>query len=297
MHPMCPCHPFKSLLIVGLIFFCHSVFADTRVTTTWLGAQINDPHLTLIDMTDDIQYQRFHVPGALHLPYRALITTDRYGVSYRSGTDELIRVLGLLGVRADSQIVIYDDLGGLNASRLYWELEALGHQRIALLDGGLVKWILEGRKVSNKTGQSRKTTYSPADKKGRANLATLAEITRLPVDAVLLDVRTQQEYAGDPRQPRTGHIPAAHWWPWDTTVDFNNGFRLKSIAELKRQLQALGLSDPESPVYLYCRTGHRASQSYYVLRQLGFSKVKIYDGSIAEYSRHKELPLKTGMEP
>ena len=226
MHPMCPCHPFKSLLIVGLLFFCHSVFADTRVTTTWLGAHINDPHLTLIDMTDDIQYRRFHVPGALHLPYRALITTDRYGVSYRSGTDELIRVLGLLGVRADSQIVIYDDLGGLNASRLYWELEALGHQRIALLDGGLVKWILEGRKVSNKTGQSRKTTYSPADKKGRANLATLAEITRLPVDAVLLDVRTQQEYAGDPRQPRTGHIPAAHWWPWDTTVDFNNGFRL-----------------------------------------------------------------------
>ena len=297
MHPMCPCHPFKSLLIVGLLFFCHSVFADTRVTTTWLGAHINDPHLTLIDMTDDIQYQRFHVPGALHLPYRALITTDRYGVSYRSGTDELIRVLGLLGVKADSQIIIYDDLGGLNASRLYWELEALGHQRIALLDGGLVKWILEGRKVSNKTGQSRKTTYSPANKKGRANLATLAEITRLPADAVLLDVRTQQEYAGDPRQPRTGHIPAARWWPWDTTVDFNNGFRLKSIAELKRQLQALGLSDPESPVYLYCRTGDRASQSYYVLRLLGFSKVKIYDGSIAEYSRHKELPLKTGMEP
>lgn len=297
MHPMCPYHPFKSLLIVGLLFFCHSVFADTRVTTTWLGAHINDPHLTLIDMTDDIQYQRFHVPGALHLPYRALITTDRYGVSYRSGTDELIRVLGLLGVKADSQIIIYDDLGGLNASRLYWELEALGHQRIALLDGGLVKWILEGRKVSNKTGQSRKTTYSPANKKGRANLATLAEITRLPADAVLLDVRTQQEYAGDPRQPRTGHIPDARWWPWDTTVDFNNGFRLKSIAELKRQLQALGLSDPESPVYLYCRTGHRASQSYYVLRLLGFSKVKIYDGSIAEYSRHKELPLKTGMEP
>ena len=80
-------------------------------------------------------------------------------------------------------------------------------------------------------------------------------------------------------------------------MDFNDGFRLKSVTELKRQLQALGIDDPESPVYLYCRTGHRASQSYYVLRQLGFSKVKIYDGSIAEYSRHKELPLKTGMEP
>ncbi len=297
MHPLCPCHPFKSLLFAGLLFFYHTVFADTRVSTTWLETHLNDAQLTLIDMTDDIQYQRFHVPSALHLPYRDLNTTDRFGVSYSSGTDELTRVLGLLGVSADSHIVIYDDLGGLNASRLYWELEGLGHQRISLLDGGLVKWILEGRKVSNKTGQTRKTAYSPANKKGRANLATLAEITRLPPAAVLLDVRTQQEYAGDPRQPRSGHIPAARWWPWDTTVDFNDGFRLKPVAELKRQLQALGIRDPESPVYLYCRTGHRASQSYYVLRQLGFSKVKIYDGSIAEYSRHKELPLKTGMEP
>ncbi len=81
------------------------------------------------------------------------------------------------------------------------------------------------------------------------------------------------------------------------TVDFNNGFRLKPVAELQRQLQALGITDPESTVYLYCRTGHRASQSYYVLRQLGFNKVKIYDGSMSEYGRHSELPLKTGMAP
>ena len=297
MHPLCPCHTLKSLLFAGLLFFYQYALADTGVSTSWLGAHLNDTHLTLVDMTDGIQYQRFHIPGALHLPYPALNTTDRFGVSFSSGTDELIRVLGLLGASADSHIVIYDDLGGLNASRLYWELEGLGHQRIALLDGGLVKWILEGRKVSNRTGKTRNTTYSPANRKGRANLATLAEITRLPSDAILLDVRTQQEYAGDPRQPRSGHIPTARWWPWDTTVDFNDGFRLKSVAELKRQLQALGIDDPESPVYLYCRTGHRASQSYYVLRQLGFSKVKIYDGSIAEYSRHKELPLRTGMEP
>ena len=76
-------------------------------------------------------------------------------------------------------------------------------------------------------------------------------------------------------------------------MDFNDGFRLKPVAELQRQLQSLGVTDPELPVCLYCRTGHRASQSYYVLRQLGFTGVKIYDGSIAEYSHHKELPLST----
>lgn len=297
MRPIYTCYSMKSLLFAGLLLFHPHVLAENIVSTTWLEAHLNDTNLTLIDMAEDIQYQRFHLPGALHLPYRAINTTDQFGVSYGLGAEQLIRLLGLLGASADNHIVIYDDLGGLNASRLYWALEALGHQRIALLDGGLVKWILEGRKVSNKSVQARKSTYSPSSKIGRNNLASLAEISRLPTNAILLDVLTQEEYAGDPRQPRSGHIPTARWWPWDTTVDFNNGFRLKPVAELKRQLQALGVSDPESPVYLYCRTGHRASQSYYVLRQLGFSKVKIYDGSIAEYSRHKTLPLNTGMNP
>ena len=147
MYPLCPCHPFKRLLFARLLFFYHSVFADTRVSTTWLGAHLNDAQLTLVDMIDEIQYQRFHLPGALHFLYRALITTDLFV------TDELIRILGLLGVSTDD-----------HASRRYWKLEGLGHPRISLLDGGLVKWFLEGRNVSNETGQTRKTTYSPANK-------------------------------------------------------------------------------------------------------------------------------------
>jgi len=86
-HPLCLCHPFKSLLIAGLLFFYQHALADTGVSTSWLGAHLNDAHLTLVDMTDDIQYQRFNVPGALHLPCPALNTTDRFGVSYSSGAD------------------------------------------------------------------------------------------------------------------------------------------------------------------------------------------------------------------
>jgi thiosulfate/3-mercaptopyruvate sulfurtransferase len=297
MQPIFLCYPLRILLFAGLLSLQQHTLADTRISTNWLGSHLNDTNLTLIDMADDVQYQRFHLPGALHLPYRAINTTDRYGASYSSGREQLINVLGLLGVSPESHVVIYDDLGGLNASRLYWELEGLGHQRVSVLDGGLVQWVLEGRKVSNQAVNAIKTNYTPANKQPRANLATLADISQLSADAILLDVRTQEEYAGDPRQPRSGHIPGARWWPWDSTVDFNAGFRLKPAAELKHQLQSLGVSDPDLPVYLYCRTGHRASQSYYVLRQLGFSKVKIYDGSIAEYSRHTTLPLRKGMRP
>ncbi len=279
-----------------LLFNQYSI-AASKVTSTWLDLHLDDANLVLVDMADDLQYQRFHLPGAVHLPYAALNDTNQRDVSYSIGSEKLIKLLGLLGANSDSQIVIYDDLGGLNASRLYWELERLGHQHFALLDGGLVKWILEGRKVTNIRVQPGGTSYQPAEHEGIANLASLAEIRRLPADAVLLDVRTQEEYVGDPRQPRSGHIPGARWWPWDNTVAFTDDFRLKPTEDLKRQLQALGVSATDSPVYLYCHTGHRASQTYYALRQLGFSKVKIYDGSMAEYSQHRELPLKTGMMP
>lgn len=285
------------LLIFGLLFFSQHVFAATKVTTMWLDQHLRDTNLILVDMDDDIQYQRFHLPGAVHLPYAAINYTNQHGISFSVGRERLIKLLGTLGAKSDTQIVIYDDLGGLNASRLYWELEGLGHQRLALLDGGLVKWILEGRQVTNTPVQSGSTTYLPAKYAGIANLASLTEIRQLPADGVLLDVRTQQEYAGDPRRLRSGHIPGARWWPWDNTVDFKNDFRLKSTEELKQQLQALGVTNVNSPIYLYCQTGHRASQAYYVLRQLGFAKVKLYDGSMEEYSRYKELPLKTGMVP
>lgn len=297
MHRFCQSHISGYLLLAGLLFLSQHIFAATKVTTMWLDQHLRDKNLILVDMDEDIQYQRFHLPGALHLPYAAINYTNQHGVSSSIGRERLIKLLGKLGAISDSQIVIYDDLGGLNAGRLYWELERLGHQGLALLDGGLVKWILEGRKVTNIPVQSDSTTYLPAEHAGIANSASLTEIRHLPADGVLLDVRTQQEYAGDPCRPRSGHIPGARWWPWDETVDFKNDFRLKPTGELKQQLQALGIMDVNSPIYLYCQTGHRASQAYYVLRQLGFTKVKLYDGSMAEYNQYKELPLKTGMAP
>ena len=297
MYRFCLSYTLRILVIVSLLLLNQHVIAASKVTSTWLDQHLNDANLVLIDMNDDLQYQRFHIPGAVHLTYAAINYTNQHGASYSVGREHLIKILGLLGANSNSHIVIYDDVGGLNASRLYWELERLGHQHLGLLDGGLVKWILEGRKVTNTPVQPASTTYQPAEHEGITNLATLSEINRLPADALLLDVRTQEEYAGDPRQPRSGHIPGARWWPWDNTVDFAGDFRLKSAKVLKRQLQALGINNTDSSIFLYCNSGHRASQTYFALRQLGFGKVKIYDGSMAEYSQHKELPLKTGMAP
>ncbi|MEW7976159.1 MAG: sulfurtransferase [Candidatus Sedimenticola endophacoides] len=291
----------RRILFLAVILFIYggSAFASVVVDGGWLKPRLDDPDLILIDMSSDpTQYQRFHIPGAVHIPYKYLTATRRDGVSVRAGDRQLKQILGYLGITPESQIVIYDDMGGLEAGRLFWELERIGHENLALLDGGLVKWILDGKRVVARESEPRSKAYPGALGEVRANVADIEQVQAALKDGKtrLLDVRSREEYAGDRRAKRSGHIPGAGWWPWEESVRFDQGFVLKEEAQLRESLTALGLEDPETPVILYCRTGHRASQSYYVLRRLGYRDVKIYDGSMAEWSR-TTLPLKEGMEP
>ena len=190
-------------------------------------------------------------------------------------------------------------MGGLNAARLYWELEQLGHAKVAILNGGLVTWILEGRQVTNSAPKARTPTTYSAAKTGRplqAGLADVAPASRVK-EVILLDVRTADEYKGDRKFPRTGHIPGAQWWVWDQAVNFQAGFVLQDAASLRASLAKLGIKDTKQAIITYCRSGHRASQSYYTLKQLGFENVKIYTGSMLEYGQEKQLPLTLGATP
>ena len=277
------------------------VAAPVLVDTEWLAARLGDPGLMLVDMASDpTQYQRFHLPGAVYLPYEALVRQRKDGVVLRAPDDRLFRVLGSLGITADAHVVIYDDIGGLQAGRLFWELERIGHARVSVLDGGLVQWILEGRKVEATPVRPRKVSYQPSGDGRRSNDITLQEVkqARDQGDALLLDVRTQEEYQGDPRSKvPSGHIPGARWWPWDGSVDFGAGFRLKDRQQLEQSLAAVGASDKKQPIVTYCRTGHRASQSYLTLRSLGYENVRLYDGSMVEYQRDRMAPLARGPKP
>lgn len=215
--------------------------APVRVDGAWLEKHLADPRVVVVDMTDDNQYLRFHLPGTVRLPYDVLVKerkTDK--VKVRLDAAELARVLGRLGIEPDSHVVAYDDLGGLNAARLFWELERLHHTEVSVLDGGLVRWILDGRKVVNDAPRRKPVTYRLPER-GRANEATIEDMraalhTRTP----LLDVRSAEEYEGDPKKPRTGHIPGARRWPWDAAVDFERGFVQRDEAQLKKSLAPPG---------------------------------------------------------
>lgn len=269
------------------------------VDVEWLEKKLNSSSLRIIDMSDDTQFQRFHIPGATHLPYAAINTRTKQGVSLSVGKDNIIKILGLLGIEAKHHIVIYDDMGGLHASRLFWELEKIGHKNISIVNGGLVKWILSGKKVTANIQEVKPVQYIPETKSERKNTATIEEILESSFNDknVLLDVRSKDEYVGHPRYPRTGHIPNAKWLEWSESVDFEDGFKSKSEVTLKKQFENIGIKNLNTPITLYCQSAHRASQSYFTLRQLGFNNVKIYDGSMSEYSKVKSAPLKKGLTP
>jgi len=284
-----------------LLFLGQSLLAaPVMVDTEWLAKHKNDDNIVLVDMTaDDLQYSRYHIPGAIRIAYSDLVTRRKKDkVSVRLPDGVLEKGLGSLGINADSYIVIYDDIGSMEAGRLFWELERIGHKNMSILDGGLVQWVLDGRKVDNKPVKLKPSSYV-SNGAGIENEADLAFIQNASEKGTvtLLDVRSQEEYIGHPRYPRSGHVPGAQWWPWENNVAFTDGFKLKPDQQLLASLKAVGVVDKKAPLAVYCRSGHRASQSYLTLRKLGFENVRLYDASMAEYEKNKLAPVVRGRSP
>lgn len=286
----------------------------------WVERHLADARVLLVDMSDDdAQYQRFHLPGAVRLPYEALLKQRAVDVAgaVDAGKDksarpageiaripvrlddaELAKLLGRLGISRDKYVIVYDDVGGINAARLFWELERIGHPKVSVLDGGLVKWILDGRKVVNTVPAPKAVVYELSGE-GRANEALVADVREAVLNraTVLLDTRTHEEYVGESGKPRTGHIPGARLWPWEQTVDLAKGFARADEATLKKSLATAGVKNSKSPIIAYCTSGQRAAQAYLTLRSLGFDDLRVYANSMNEYELDPAHPLKQGARP
>jgi len=295
----------RAFIILFLSFVCTLSYTvahagETTVSTQWLETQLDNPNVIVIDMSDESQYQRFHIKKAIQLPYHVLNQRLKNGVSLSIGRQNITKLLGLLGITPDSHVVVYDDTGGLHAARLFWELERLQHKKISLLDGGLVKWILEGKPVTAIPFQpKKKTNYPLPNKMADIHLANINEVlpSSRSQNTLLIDVRSEQEYIGNIKQRRSGHIPGAKLWSWDNSIDFDNQFKFKSKQVIEKELSSIGLNKKTQPIVLYCRSAHRAAQSYLTLRHLGFKNIKVYDGSMSQYEKTANAPLTRGKEP
>ncbi|MCB1737425.1 MAG: sulfurtransferase [Gammaproteobacteria bacterium] len=258
----------------------------------WLAEHLDDPDILIVDVGRASTYMQLHIPGSLHLEYSNLVSGQQPSVGERPEPLRLSLALGGLGLTPERAVVAYDDEGGANAARLLWLLDTVGHPgSLSLLDGGLHAWANEDfpTEARSRVGQPTKyaVTYSERGYADRHYVESHLE----DASVALLDARSPAEYDGSARSSaRAGHIPGAINYEWTTPLDPDRNVRLRDLDELRDQLASLGLSK-DKEIITYCQTHHRSSHSYWLLRCLGYRKVRGYAGSWAEWGNLDDTPI------
>lgn len=268
------------------------------VTAEWLAANANAHDLRIIDARLNVgDYFTAHVPNAVHLA-DAVLRAPRggYPVQY---LDQHItsQILSQAGITKTNRVAIYSDgTSVLGATMIAYILERLGHQgEIYLLDGGFAAYKDGKQTLVQEYPKASNSRYDTLD--NRNIRATLDDIKAAvsTQNAVVVDARPTEQYRGEVNiWMRNGHIPGAVNIPWRTLTDDGNPHKLKSVDEIKKIVAASGIKETDD-IILYCGTSREASLEYVVLKHvLGFPKVRLYEGSWAEYAAHADLKLETG---
>jgi thiosulfate/3-mercaptopyruvate sulfurtransferase len=207
------------------------------------------------------------------------------------------------GVGPETHVVAYDDAGGSIAARLWWLLRHFGHPLVSVLDGGITRWVAEGRPVVRDVPEPPPGAFVPRPAEGQ--VADRDEVRRLSRDpgAVVLDARAPERYEGrvEPVDPRAGHVPGAVSAPFAANLvpgaaGGGGGGRFKAPPELRAQYAALGVA-PGREVVVYCGSGVTACHDLLALHLAGIRHARLYEGSWSDWSADPTLPVATGPDP
>ena len=271
---------------------------DSLVDTQWVTDHLGKAGIVLAEVdVDTSAYDSGHIEGSLGWNWQ----TDLQNTVTREllTSDEVADLLGRSGISNDTTIVLYGDNNNWFAAWAFWFLRMYGHQDVKLMNGGRVKWVAEGRPITNDVPSPTAVSYSAsaADSSLRALRDTVLQAASAG-GTQLVDVRSPAEYSGEVIAPenmpqegaqRSGHIPGAASIPWLTTINDDGTF--KSADELTGIYESKGI-DGGTDVITYCRIGERSAHTWFALTQLlGFDNVSNYDGSWTEYGSLVGVPI------
>jgi thiosulfate/3-mercaptopyruvate sulfurtransferase len=281
----------------------------TLISTVELDQHLTHPDWVILDCRFQLKdinygrrtYEQAHIAGAAFADLNADLSgpivpgkTSRHPLPSVEFTAQRF---SHWGIAADTQVVAYDEAGGaLAAARLWWMLRWLGHDRVAVLDGGWQKWQQENRSISSRIENRASRTFTP--KVRSENLLTVNDVIDSLDDPAfkLIDARAADRYRGENEiiDPIAGHIPGAVSTPYLENLDRDGVF--KSKEDLRAKYAAVLGDLPAERVGVYCGSGGTAPHTILAMLHAGLGEAKLYAGSWSEWIIDPARPIKIGNE-
>jgi thiosulfate/3-mercaptopyruvate sulfurtransferase len=280
--------------------------AKTLVSREELSAAMGSVPLAIVDCRHDLRdpqagenaYLAGHIPGAVfaHLD-RHLSDLNKVGRGRHPLPDAtaLCARLGRWGISRTTQVVAYDAADGAVAARLWWLLRLLGHERVAVLDGGFAAWAGAGLPIEKTIPRPKPVTYSARfDVKQIATIAVVAARGAVSGSSPLIDARAPERFRGDvePIDAVAGHIPGAVNRHYALNLDVTG--RFKPAGLLATEFRMLIGSTPPSEVVHMCGSGVTACHNLLAMEHAGLRGSRVYAGSWSEWSSDRSRPVARG---
>lgn len=254
-------------------------------------------NIKIIDFRTNEEYRKGHIPGALNI-WRNDIEDKTMDYKGMMAQKEVIETLfSNKGISNDDQLIIYDDKGSPDASRLWWMLKYYGFHNVKLLNGGLSSWKKINGEISQETREINPTKFrlpKTLNNELVINKEEVLQLIKLESDHVkLIDARTLNEFNGSTLKQgafKSGRIPKSKHIDWAVAIDFGKTNTFKSPSMLKEIYRDYDIKENDT-IIVYCHSGVRSAHTTFVLTELlGYKNVKNYDGSWIEWSYYN-LPV------
>lgn len=276
---------------------------NTLISAKDLMDDIADPAIRVIDCRFNLmqpdaggqEYLAGHIPGAAYAHLDKDLadpigpTTGRHPLP---DAERFINTLESWGISNGSQVVAYDQASGAMAARLWWLLRWLGHEDVAVLDGGYAAWLKAGGDIEAGPPQSVAASFSGSP--DASWVLTSAELSKNPESVVLVDARDRQRFLGlvEPIDPVAGHVPGALNLPFSDCLGENA--TLLPREELRRIWSELVETPSEGRWAVMCGSGVTACHLALSAAVAGLRPPRLYAGSWSEWIRDPERPVATG---
>jgi thiosulfate/3-mercaptopyruvate sulfurtransferase len=275
------------------------------VETDWLAARLTAPDVVVLDGSMHLpasgrnaraEYAEAHIPGAIYFDIDAVADKSNALPHMLPSTVQFASQVKKMGIGDGSRVIVYDSEGLYSAARVWWMFRTMGHDDVAVLNGGLKKWRAEGRTLDDMPPPARMPRHFTP--RFRTDLVRdWSEVKGLIGDpsTQIVDARAANRWAGSVQEPRaglrSGRIPSSKNVPFQALLNADG--TLKSVAELRDIFKSAGV-DEARPVVASCGSGVTAGVIAFALAQLGHPDTAVYDGSWTEWGSREELPIEKG---